>query len=78
MWKKMAYNMFMGQINEKMRPNQEQIEQKKKNEERLVELRKKQGNALEFYKDELMQELNMDIDKAIKLNGKVDTNIYNV
>ena len=43
-----------------------------------MELRKIQGNDVEYYKDELFQELNMDKEAAYKINGSIDTKIYNV
>ena len=45
-------------------------------EERLEQLRKKQGRDVEYYKDELMQDLKVDEEKAMKLNGKIDFTVY--
>ena len=78
MYHQIAYNMFMGKINESFRPDPEQQEVHRQNEARLAILRKKQGSQIEHYKDELMTDLHMDVDKAMALNGGVDTNIYNV
>ena len=77
MWKEILYNMFFkdGQNREEMIQAEET---KKKNIKRLEELRKKQGNDAEYYKDELMQRLHIDDKKAMELNGGIDTNVYNV
>ena len=47
-------------------------------QKRLEELRKIQGNDVEYYKDELMQDLKVDREAAMKLNGKVDFKVYAV
>ena len=53
-------------------------DKKKKGQERLQELRKKQGSDVEYYKDELMTDLKLDRKKAYEINGKIDKKTYNV
>ena len=57
MWKEMLYNIFIGQKSEMQNESKEVIDQK---EQRLEELRKKQGRDVEYYKEELMRDINVD------------------
>ena len=74
MWAKIGYNMFLGD-NKKLEYTGSKSAKEEK-EQRLEELRKKQGRDVEYYKDELMQSLKVDEEKAIKLNGKIDFTVY--
>ena len=45
-------------------------------EKRLEQLRKIQGRDVEYYKDELFSDLNLNKDKLV--NSEIDREIYNV
>ena len=45
---------------------------------RLEELRKKQGTDIDALKSEFELDFHLDEEKAMKLNGAIDKNIYNV
>lgn len=45
---------------------------------RLEELRKKQGSDIDALKSEFELDFHLDEEKAMKLNGAIDKNIYNV
>ena len=63
----MTYNMFFSDV----KTDGKSAEELKKQEQRLADLRKKQGRDVEYYKDQLMEELNLDREKAKNL-GQID------
>ena len=74
MWKLMAYNMF---FNNELTDKGKDANEIKAKEDRLVYLRRKQGTDTEYYKDQLMADINLNKEKASEL-GEVDFKIYNV
>ena len=46
-----------------MKKDKEQVDAQK--QERLEQLRLKQGREIEYYKEELMSDIHMDVDKAM-------------
>ena len=74
MWKQMAYGIF----NKPKIKADEEESSKAQQLARLKELRNQQGSDVEYYKDELFQELTVDKQKSMEINGQIDFKIYNV
>jgi len=70
-WSSMLYNMVF-------KPDKQGGVTKEQREQRLDELRKKQGIDMYHIKEEFEYDFHLDENAAIRLNGGVDKTIYNV